>query len=117
MAKVSSAVIDLTLSKSPTTPQETFTQLAGHCVSLGVDKQDVYGDFGAPAGTSWLDRFEAELSEAVGKEKGIFLPSGVMAQQIALLIHKKSSAQGEKQVPCPPSSGWVYVTSVAASNS
>ncbi|KAL7562123.1 hypothetical protein ACA910_019866 [Epithemia clementina (nom. ined.)] len=72
---------------------------------------DVYGDFDAPISASsssssssstyssagnptekengsFLRRFEAELSDALGMEDAVFMPSGVMAQSIALLIHR-----------------------------
>jgi threonine aldolase len=39
-----------------------------------------------------LGRFEEELSETVvGKQHAIFLPSGCMAQSIALLLHQQES--------------------------
>ena len=83
-----SSVLDLTQSRAPVTPQETFLKLAEDCTTLGVDKQDVYGDFFASVDSSWLLRFEKEVSDRLGKEKGLFIPSGVMAQQIALLNHQ-----------------------------
>lgn len=88
----SSPIVELTLSRKPATPQETFLTLAEHCATFDITKQDVYGDFSIPADVSWLQRFESELAEAVGKEAALFLPSGGMAQQIALLIHQKSVA-------------------------
>jgi threonine aldolase len=36
---------------------------------------------------SFLRKFEAEIAEEFGKEDAVFMPSGVMAQSIALLIH------------------------------
>ena len=44
------------------------------------DDQDQYG-----TGTM-LQAFEAELAERFGKEAAVFMPSGTMAQQIALRI-------------------------------
>ena len=38
-----------------------------------------------------LGRFEEGLSETVGKQHAIFLPSGCMAQSIALLLHQQES--------------------------
>lgn len=89
------SVVDLSLSRAQVSPQDTFTDLADQCTALGITKQDVYGDFSAPEGSSWLDRFETELSEALGKKKGMFLPSGGMAQSIALLVHLKAAEQGK----------------------
>jgi len=95
MASFSSpSMVDLSLSRPTVTPQDTFTQLAQDCTTLGVSHQDVYGDFSASADTSWLNRFETELSGVMGKDKGMFLPSGVMAQQIALLVHFNAAGQG-----------------------
>ena len=101
MSTSSSPIVELTLSRKPTTPQETFLSLAEHCDTLGVTQQDVYGDYSAAPGATWLGRFEEELSEAVGKQRAIFLPSGCMAQSIALLIHQqKSIAKSECMYVC-----------------
>lgn len=95
------SIVELTLSRKPATPQETFLNLAEHCAPLEITKQDVYGDFSIPTYASWLQRFESELGEAVGKEGALFLPSGGMAQQIALLIHQKSAAvSGSRTFVC-----------------
>lgn len=49
------------------------------------ESSDVYG-----AGDS-LARFEKEVAERVGKEAAVFMPSGTMAQQIALRIWSERS--------------------------
>lgn len=41
---------------------------------------DVYGS------GSWLEAFEAQIARELGKEAAVFLPTGTMAQQIALRI-------------------------------
>ncbi len=43
-------------------------------------RQDRYGSGG------FLERFESEIAELLGKEAAVFMPSGTMAQQIALRI-------------------------------
>lgn len=68
-------------------PAETMHQIADDCDRLGVESPDVYGDFNLD--NSFLRQFEAEIAEEFGKENSVFMPSGVMAQQIALLIHSK----------------------------
>jgi threonine aldolase len=42
---------------------------------------DVYG------GGALLESFESEIAQLLGKEAAVFMPSGTMAQQIALRIH------------------------------
>jgi len=78
-------------------PSEKLESLARACEILGIDDFDVYGDFTAnPPDTSHLRRFENELAEVLGKEDAVFMPSGVMAQNIALLIHSQSNRSREK---------------------
>ena len=48
---------------------------------------DTYGDFGKDSGDSMLREFEAEVAKELGLEDAVFMPSGVMAQQIALCVH------------------------------
>ena len=43
------------------------------------------------ATTSFLRQFENEVARDFGKEDAVFMPSGVMAQNIALLIHSQKS--------------------------
>ena len=40
-------------------------------------------------GTSFLRKFEAEIAHDFGKEDAVFMLSGTMAQNIALLIHSR----------------------------
>jgi threonine aldolase len=60
------------------TMQQIFQELA----DAGPEDEfpDMYGE-----GES-LARFEAELAELLGKEAAVFMPSGTMAQQIAMRI-------------------------------
>jgi threonine aldolase len=69
------------------TPQQTLETLAKQCAELGATNWDVYGDF--EDSQSYLRRFEAEVAQEFQKEDAIFMPSGVMAQSIALLIHSQ----------------------------
>ena len=75
--------------------------LTRNCNLLDIQTIDVYGDFDSTArddeeddddggGGSYLRSFEAEVAASLGKEDGVFMPSGVMAQSIALLIHNDS---------------------------
>ena len=68
-------------------PAEIFHELSKDCEKYGIDSFDVYGDFDTKEDSSFLRRFEAELAEEMGMEDAVFMPSGVMAQSIALLIH------------------------------
>ncbi|WIO73156.1 beta-eliminating lyase-related protein [Porticoccaceae bacterium LTM1] len=59
-------------------PKEYFSQLANY-----TDENvtaDVYGKGGA------LEEFEAELADLLGQEQCVFLPSGIMAQLVAMRI-------------------------------
>jgi threonine aldolase len=47
----------------------------------GDERGDVYGKGGA------VERLERRVAEKLGKEKALLLPSGTMAQQIALRVH------------------------------
>eukprot|EP00593_Proboscia_inermis_P005780 CAMPEP_0171327026 /NCGR_PEP_ID=MMETSP0816-20121228/117820_1 /TAXON_ID=420281 /ORGANISM="Proboscia inermis, Strain CCAP1064/1" /LENGTH=583 /DNA_ID=CAMNT_0011826645 /DNA_START=88 /DNA_END=1840 /DNA_ORIENTATION=+ len=77
---------------TPQTPVEALRTLANEAEKLGIDAFDVYGDFGVEnVKDSYLRGFEREVSEALGMEEGVFMPSGVMAQNIALLIHSRRS--------------------------
>jgi len=89
-------VIDLQAQHPPQTPSQMLDDLARFCDANGIEAFDVYGDFGAAAApSSYLRRFEAEVARELGMDDGVFMPSGVMAQSIALLIHRRNlRAQG-----------------------
>lgn len=67
-----------------------MSKIAAECEEIGAMLSDVYGDFDKEETESFLRQFEAEMAEECGKEDAVFMPSGVMAQEIALLIHSKS---------------------------
>lgn len=60
------------------TPHAVFTQLAA--LTAPDLKPDFYG------GGELIADFEKRVAELLGKEAGVFMPSGTMAQQIALRI-------------------------------
>lgn len=80
-------------------PEETLRQLAEQCEELGIKTWDIYGDFHLTKTDSFLRRFEGELAKEFQKEDAVFMPSGVMAQSIALLIHSKG-IQGRQSFAC-----------------
>lgn len=90
-------VINLYQARATLSPRETLTNLARDCDVLGVTAADVYGDFPATAATSSLRAFEAEVASYLGKEDAMFLPSGVMAQNIVLAI---SRGKGNSRFLC-----------------
>jgi threonine aldolase len=63
----------------PRQPMKTVFQSLGAALE-GDELFDRYGE------GEYLERFEAEIAELFGKEAGVFMPSGTMAQQIALRI-------------------------------
>jgi threonine aldolase len=81
------AIVSLQQFHPPTTPGEIFGHLSEECQRLGVDQLDVYGDF--HLSESFLSRFECMLAQELGKEDAVFMPSGVVAQSIALLVHRE----------------------------
>lgn len=68
-----SVAIELWNSRARVTPHELFVDLANECTNLGVSACDVYGDFDQTADTSYLRRFEQEISSTFGKEDVIKL--------------------------------------------
>jgi threonine aldolase len=77
--------INLQSQHAPLSPAETLAQLSEACLDLGISSFDVYGDFDVKS--SYLRKFESEVAAEFDKEDAVFMPSGVMAQSIALLIH------------------------------
>lgn len=84
-------MIELGQASESKSPEMIFFELGQACTQLGITNQDMYGDFALTPESSWLRRFENELSNDLGKSDCIFLPSGTMAQQIALMIHKEQT--------------------------
>ena len=84
--------VDLTASRAPKSPTSVFADLSAAAAELGVAAFDVYGDFAKDPTSSWLRAFESEVAADLGKEDAVFMPSGVMAQQIALAIHRDARA-------------------------
>jgi len=80
-------IVDLQSQHRVLSPAETMRSIATSCEELGIDTFDMYGDFSADANSSYIRKFEAEVAAEFGKDDAVFMPSGVMAQNIALLIH------------------------------
>lgn len=62
-------------------PRRVQAELLALAATASDDAADSYGSGGA------LAELEAELAELLGKPAALFLPSGTMAQQIALRMH------------------------------
>ncbi len=62
-------------------PRQLGAELAMLAQAAGNTPPDSYGSGGT------LEELEAELAQLLGKPAALFLPSGTMAQQIALRIH------------------------------
>jgi Beta-eliminating lyase len=80
------------------TPAETFRILSDACLEHGIHAFDVYGDLDAsPGSSSFLRTFERTVADEVGFDDAVFMPSGVMAQSIALRIHhhRSSTSNGD----------------------
>jgi threonine aldolase len=118
-------VIKLQSPHPDLSPSERMEELATICQQHNIDTWDVYGDFyetsgsgsspkdNSKSGKSFLRNFELEIANEFGKDDAVFMPSGVMAQSIALLVHysdQQSSAantyhrQKTKTFACHPTS-------------
>jgi threonine aldolase len=70
--------------------------LADACARFGIEKFGTYGDFDAACNaeslkfSSFLREFGTELAREFAKEDCVIMPSGVMAQQIALKMGLRS---------------------------
>jgi threonine aldolase len=74
------------------TPAQVLAKLSKDCERYGVgDSFDVYGDFGRSSDDSFVRKMEEEIASDFGVQDAVFMPSGVMAQSIALLIHSSAS--------------------------
>jgi threonine aldolase len=76
-----------------TTIKENFLDLAKYCQENKVDF-DQYGN------GKFLNAFEEQMAEFTGMEAGLFMPSGVMAQLIAIRIY--SDEAKNKNFACHP---------------
>ena len=81
----------LSQARLPLDPQEYILGLSSACENLGVSSQDVYGDFNCSENSSWLKLFESSVSKILQKYDSLFVPSGVMAQNIVLAIAQSKS--------------------------
>uniref|UniRef100_A0A7S2LGJ1 Aromatic amino acid beta-eliminating lyase/threonine aldolase domain-containing protein n=1 Tax=Leptocylindrus danicus TaxID=163516 RepID=A0A7S2LGJ1_9STRA len=86
-------IIDLQYPHHKQAPDKILESLAETARSLDIESIDVYGDFEASPSESWLRKFELEVCSVFGKEDALFLPSGTMAQSIALKIHASRGNQ------------------------
>lgn len=80
--------VDLSASRVSQSAEDVFRGLAAACHDLSIASFETYGDYGKTSSTSWYRSFEAEVAAHLGKPDALFLPSGVMAQLIALCIHR-----------------------------
>ena len=75
------------------TIQENFQELSDYCQVNEID-HDQYGS------GEFLNRFESDIAKLTGMEAALFMPSGVMAQLIALRIYSDESSN--KKFACHP---------------
>ena len=87
--------VSLCQARPESDPASFFQELARVSKLLGVEKFDVYGDFNLGPDRSSLRKFEAEVAAHLGKEDALFLPSGIMAQNIILGISKEDSGSNK----------------------
>ena len=90
MTLAARSIVSLQAPHPEISPAERLRQIAADCERYGITTSDVYGDFHLTHTKSFLRSFERNVALELNKEDAVFMPSGVMAQQIALLIHSKN---------------------------
>jgi threonine aldolase len=90
-------IISLQSQHPDRSPAQVLEDISQDCTRYGVDAFDIYGDFGRSTDESFIRRMEAEMANEFGKEDAVFMPSGVMAQSIALLIHASKSGASDSR--------------------
>jgi threonine aldolase len=98
------------------TPTQRLRQLAQVCDTEGIDTWDVYGDYKRTLETSLVRRLEYTVAHECGMADAVWVPSGIMAQSIALLIHARKYHQRRRQhttndANIPPSAFACHATS------
>lgn len=103
--------VNLSLAREPQSPTDFFLAMSAACKEFDIAAPDVYGDFSLTKESSYLRKFEAEVADFIGEkivgrksflcvilamfftgmEDAIFAPSGVMAQEMVLCMHRYSS--------------------------
>ena len=102
MTLAARSIVSLQAPHPEISPAERLRQIAADCERYGITTSDVYGDFHLTHTKSFLRSFERNVALELNKEDAVFMPSGVMAQQIALLIHSKNRTK--KMFACHHSS-------------
>eukprot|EP00928_Gymnodinium_smaydae_P026160 TRINITY_DN20620_c1_g2_i1.p1 TRINITY_DN20620_c1_g2~~TRINITY_DN20620_c1_g2_i1.p1 ORF type:complete len:423 (-),score=96.99 TRINITY_DN20620_c1_g2_i1:103-1293(-) len=96
-------VVDLSAHFEPEPVPARLRRLAAAAEADGVVELDVYG-----AGSAGLCRFETEVAEMLGKEKGLFFPTGTLAQRAALHAHQALMKVAAGRVVVHPTSHLVH---------
>lgn len=97
MPSSSRKILDLQGQHVIMSPKEVMLKIASSCDDLNIQNFDVYGDFELDSSTSFLRNFESEVADTFGRDDAVFIPSGTMAQQIALLIHSQKNTMKNKR--------------------
>ena len=79
--QVHAPTVELACPFNGVTFSQQLRELADEADTCELDCQEVYGK------GELMQTFEAEISQHIGKPAACFVPSGVMAQQIALCAH------------------------------
>lgn len=97
-------VLSLQLPHASAPPADALREVAQECDELEISSWDVYGDYALNETTSYLRKFERQVAGDLGKQDAVFMPSGVMAQSIALLIHSRQNPNKSSRFICHASS-------------
>jgi hypothetical protein len=87
---MSSMIVNLASPSVDMSPAASLRFLADECDRLKIESRDVYGG-GAP----WLSDFEGKVAAFTRKEAALYVPSGTMAQQIALAVYREDYGNRE----------------------
>ena len=79
--QVDAPIVELACPFNGVALSQQLRELADEADTCELDCQEVYGK------GELMQTFEAEISQHIGKPAACFVPSGVMAQQIALCAH------------------------------
>ena len=83
MINLASPFADISVSDS-------LLLLATEAQRREINVRDVYG-----SGAQWLVDLEARVASLTCKEAAIYVPSGIMAQQIALAIYREEAEKAD----------------------
>ena len=84
---------------APAKASDVLSSLAADAAVIEAGGAGVIDAYGESSG--WLKSFEAQIAEALGKERAVFVPTGVAAQNMALAVHAELPFTSSRTQPTP----------------